>query len=199
MESSSKTVVQKAADLVSQYEHFFAALKERAASFSGNATSVSHSIEADFETLHVMLEQRKNILLAELQNEVAATRENDIFELEATQRNMRYSLQQLQQLAVQGSLSEDNKCYQQLLTELNEVKQKLKDTSDKFQIKFEGCFRPIASKIANYGEVVSGRGKKGRNRAHMVSHGPTPTLLRVWTTEVNTEFCFKNYWWSCDL
>ena len=81
---------------------------------------------------------------------------------------MRYSLQQLQQLAVQGSLSEDNKCYQQLLTELSEAKQKLKDTSDKFQIKFEGCLRPMASKIANYGEVVSGRGRKGRGGAHTI-------------------------------
>jgi len=168
MESNSKIVVQKAEDLVSQYEHFFAALKHRAASFSGNATAVSRSIEADFETLHVMLEQRKNILLAKVQDEVAASRENDILELEATQRNIRYSLQQLQRLAVQGSLSEDNKCYQQLLTELSEAKQKLKDTSDKFQIKFEGCLRPMASKIANYGEVVSGRGRKGRGGAHTI-------------------------------
>ena len=54
------TVIQKAADLVSQYssqyDHFFAAVKERATSFTGNSTSVNRSIEADFEAVRVMLE-----------------------------------------------------------------------------------------------------------------------------------------------
>ena len=68
-------------------------------------------------------------------------------------------LQQLQQLAVQGLLTEDNKCYQQLLNELSEAKQKLKETSDKFQIKFEGFMKPLVTKIASYGQVVSGCGK----------------------------------------
>lgn len=157
------TVYQKAEDLVSQYDHFFAAVKERAASFSGNAASVNYSIEADFEALHVMLEQRKNVLLAKVQEEVAATRECDtLLELEAKQRNLHYSLQQLQQLTVQGLLSEDNNCYQRLLTELSEAKQNLKETSDKFQIKYEAWLKPLANKIANYGEVVSGCGKRGK-------------------------------------
>ena len=153
------TVIQKAADLVSQYDHFFAAVKERATSFTGNATSVNRSIEADFEAVRVMLEQRKNVLLSEVRNEVNASRESNIFELEAKQRNMHSLLQQLQQLAVQGLLTEDNKCYQQLLNELSEAKQKLKETSDKFQIKFEGFMKPLATKIASYGQVVSGCGK----------------------------------------
>lgn len=159
------TVIQKAADLVSQYEHFFSAVKERAASFSGNASSVKRSIKADFEALYVMLEHRKDALLAVVQDKMTTSRENDIFELEARQRHIRSTLQQLQQLAVQGLLTEDDKHYQQLLTELNGAKQKLKETSDKFQIKFEGCLKPLASKIANYGEVVSGCGMAGRSKA----------------------------------
>lgn len=156
------TVVQKASDLISQYDHFLAAVKERAASFSSNAASLNHSIEADFEALHVMLEQRKNVLLAQVQEEMTASRENDILELEAKQRKMHSSLQQLRQLAVsQGLLSADNECYQHLLAELTEAKQKLKETSDKFQIKFEGFLKPLAGKIANYGQVVSGHGKRG--------------------------------------
>ena len=156
------TVIQKAADLISQYDHFLTAVKERAASFSANAASVNHSIEADFEALHVMLEQRKKVLLAQVQEEMTASRENDILELEAKQRKMHSSLQQLQQLVVQGLLSEDNECYQQLLAELTEAKQKLKETSDKFQIKFEGFLKPLAGKIANYARVVSGRGNRGK-------------------------------------
>lgn len=163
------TVIQKAADLVSQYDHFFAAVKERAASFSGYATSVNRSIEADFEALRVMLEHRKNVLLAEVREEMTASRENDILELEAKQRNMHSSLQQLQQLGVRGLLSEDNKCYQQLLNELSEAKQKLKETSEKFQIKFEGFLKPLASKIANYGQVVSGGVNRGRSEATQLS------------------------------
>ena len=155
------TVIQKAVDLVAQYDRFVATVKERAASFSGNATGVNHSIEADFEALHVMLEQRKNVLLAEVQEEMVSSRENDIIELETKQRNIHSSLQQLRQLAIQKSLSDDNKCYQQLLAELTEAKQKLKETSDKFQIKFEAFLKPLANKIANYGQVVCGRGKKG--------------------------------------
>ena len=157
------TVIQKSSDLISQYDHFLAAVKERAASFLGNAAGVNRSIEADFEALHVMLEQRKKVLLAQVQEEMTASRENDIIELEAKQRKMHSSLKQLQQLAVsQGLLSEDNECYQHLLAELTEAKQKLKETSDMFQIKFEGFLKPLAGKIANYGQVVSGRGKRGR-------------------------------------
>ena len=155
------TVIQKAVDLVAQYDHFVATVKERAASFSGNAAGVNYSIEAEFEALHAMLEQRKNDLLAEVQEEMISSRENDIIELETQQRIIHSSLQQLRQLAIQKSLSDDNKCYQQLLAELTEAKKKLKETSDKFQIKFEGFLKPLANKIANYGEVVSGRGKKG--------------------------------------
>lgn len=155
------TVIQKAEDLVSQYDHFFATVKERAASYYGNAASVSRSIEADFEALRIMLEQRRNALLAEVQEEITASRGSDIFELEAKQRNMHSSLQQLQQLAAQGLLAEDNRCYQQLLNELSEAKQKLKETSDKFQIKFEGFLKPVASKVANYGQVVCGCERRG--------------------------------------
>ena len=153
------TVIQKAADLISQYDHFLTAVKERAASFSANAASVNRCIEADFQALHVMLEQRRKVLLAQVQEEMTASRDSDIHELEARQRNMHSSLQQLEQLAM---LSEDNKCYQQLLNELTEAKQKLKETSDKFQMKFEGFLKPLASKIANYGQVVSGRGRSGK-------------------------------------
>lgn len=158
-------IIQKTADLVSQYDHFFAAVKERATSFTGNATSVNRSIEADFETLRVMLEQRKNVLLSEVREEVNTSRENDIFELEAKQRDMHLSLQRLQQLAVHSLLTEDNKYYQQLLNELSEAKQKLKETSDKFQIKFEGFMKPLATKISSYGQVVTGCGNRGMDQA----------------------------------
>lgn len=162
------TVIQKATDLIYQYDHFFAAVQERAASFSRSTASVEQSIEEDFEALHVMLEQRKNVLLAEVQEELNASRENDMFELEAKQRNMHSSLQQLQQLAVQGLLSEDNECYQKLLNELSEAKLKLKETSDQFQIKFEGFLKPLASTITSYGQVVCGRDKRGRSKAIQV-------------------------------
>ena len=164
MEYGTATL-QKAADLVSQYDHFFAAVKERATSFTVNAASVNRSIETDFEALRVMLERRKNLLRSEVREEINASRENDIFELEVKQRNMHSSLQQLQKLAVQGTLSEDNKYYQQLLSDLSEAKHKLKETSDKFQIKYEGNTKPLATKIANYGQVVSGRGRAGRSKA----------------------------------
>ena len=161
--------LQKAADLVSQYDHFFAAVNGRATSFTSNVASVTRSIEADFEALRVMLERRKNMLLREVQEEINASRENnDIMELKMKQRNMHWSLQQLQKLAVQGSLTEDNKCYQQLLSELSEAKHKLKETSDKFQIKYEGYTKPLATKIASYGQVVSGRGRAGRSKAIQV-------------------------------
>ena len=161
------TVIQKAEDLVSQYDHFFATVKERAASFYSNAASVSRLIEADFEALRIMLEQRRNALLAKVQGEITASRGSDIFELEVKQRNMHSSLQQLQQLAVEGLLSEDNRCYQQLLSELSEAKQKLKETSDKLQIKFEGFLKPVASKVANYGQVVCGCERRGRSEASL--------------------------------
>lgn len=150
--------MQKAADLVAQYEHFFFTLKERAAAFSSQLATVSRSVEKDFETLHVALEQRKNVLLAEIQEEMSAPKDSDLSELSDRQDKMRSLLQQLQQLTVQGLLSEDAQCYRELLTEVNQAKQKLKETSDKYQLKFEGSLSPLVTKIASYGEIVSGLG-----------------------------------------
>jgi len=146
--------VQKATDLVAQYEHFFVTLKERAALFSSQAAAVGRSVEKDFEILRVTLEQRKNALLAEIQEEINTPKDRDMLELSDRQRKMHTLLQQLQQ----GSLSEDSRCYHRLLAELNLAKQKLKETSDKYQLKFESSLTPLLTKIANYGEIVSGLG-----------------------------------------
>jgi len=130
--------------LVAQYENFFIALKERAgASFSDQAAAVGRSVEKDFQILRVVLEQREGVLQSEIQELNVPKTDTDLLELaEEKQRKMRTLLQQLQQLAIQGSLSEDTECYQELLTELNEAKQKLKDTSDKYQMKFEVVWFP---------------------------------------------------------
>lgn len=126
------STVQKATDLVAQYENFLIALKERTASFSSLTANVGCSVEKDFEILHAALEQRKGLLLSEMQGVNMPKADINLLELEEKQRKMRTLLQQLQQLAIQGSLSEDTECYRELLKELSEAKQKLKDTSDKY-------------------------------------------------------------------
>ena len=126
------STVQKATDLVAQYENFLIALKERAASFSSLTATVGCNVEKDFEILHAALEQRKGLLLSEMQGVSMPKADINLLELEEKQRKMRTLLQQLQQLAIQGSLSEDTECYRELLKELSEAKQKLKDTSDKY-------------------------------------------------------------------
>ena len=146
--------VQKATDLVAQYEHFFVTLKERAALFSGQAATVGRNVEKDFETLRVALEQRKNVLLAEIQEEINVPKDTDMLELNNRQSKMHTLLQQLKE----GSQSEDSQCYLELLAELNLAKKKLKETSDKYQLKFESSLVPLVTKIASYGEIVSGLG-----------------------------------------
>jgi len=150
--------VQMASDLVAQYEHFLVTLKERAALFSGQAATVGRRVEKDFEILQVALEQRKNVLLAKIQKEIDVPRDMDMLELTDRQSKMHSLLQQLQKLAIQGSLSADSQCYRELLAELNVAKQKLKETSEKYQLKFESSLASLVTMIASYGEIVSGLG-----------------------------------------
>jgi len=152
--------VQKVTNSITEYEQFFDALKEKAASFSGQAEMVICSVEKDFETLHAALDQRKNVLLTKIKEELSTPKTTDVVELSDRLRKMRALLRQLEQLAIQGSLSEDMQCYRDLIVELNQAKQKLKETSNKYQLKFESSLGPLVTEIATYGEIVSGFGGK---------------------------------------
>ena len=151
-ESADRT----AAKLVVQCEEFFDLLKEKSTSFSEQAVTVSQSVEKEFESLICALEDKKNALLAKI-TEINSHRDQDMSELSDRQRKIQTLLQQSQQLGIQGELPEDSHYYRELLTELEQAKQKLQETTDKYQMKFKSSLAPLAASITGCGEIIHGK------------------------------------------
>ena len=138
---------QTAASLVVQCKEFFDSLKEKSASFSELAVMVRQSVEKEFKSLICALEDRKNVLLAKI-TEISCHRDQDLSEL-------RHKLQTLLQQSQQ--LPEDSHYCQELLTELEHAKKKLKETTDKHQMKFKSSLAPLVASISCYGEIICGK------------------------------------------